>query len=204
MYINVDVEELNKMLSFLSSGRVGNWKRYAPSSRDIDILFKNHYADEFLEYFYDSEPDYDEETHNMYLDYCTIRGKNELVTGVDFYEICLKSDKDRYSEKDHILKELKSAYHTIVKQRDAYNKKRIRFNNWVELHECGNWDSTQEEVDSLGKITLTDMKKSPLHKHDRFWIFKDKDNWDILIYYYGRDYIQCDYAWVMKKRKKLW
>lgn len=45
------------------------FRRLKPSNRFIDWLFRHYYVHEHTEHFYDSEPDFDDEEFNMYLDY---------------------------------------------------------------------------------------------------------------------------------------
>ena len=39
------------------------------SNKSIDRLFNHYYIEELCEIFYDSEPDFDDEEFNMYMDY---------------------------------------------------------------------------------------------------------------------------------------
>ncbi len=204
MYINIDFAELHKFLTMLdnSCSRDRHWEQFNPSSSDIDILFANNYCEGFYEHFYDSEADYDDEEFLMYMDYCCTHKTDESVTGRGFYEAMLacsgEEECDRYSKNKHTHSEYRQAYNKVRKQMREFNSKRIRFNNWVEINEKGNFKATQQEVDSLAKAVMYEVKKSSVHKRNRFWIIRKEDG-SVLIYYYGRDYMEVDYVWVFKR-----
>ncbi len=211
MYINVDTQEIANELWRISLDfkydHHNGWTRYAPTNAEIDILFKDYKCLWFIENFYDNEPDYNEEEFLMYMDY--VRRNHilgERLTGTGFFEaILMQGDKERqtkghYAKQEHTEEEEEAAFDKKRKLRKDFEKKRIYFNNWVEMHEEGNWEPTQEAVENIAKISMQEVKKSPVHKRDRFWILKQDDK--IRIYYYGRDYLEVDYIWSFEKSKK--
>ena len=201
MYINIDYEQLFEMLRWLDAtdNRKNPWKRFAPANSDIDKLFKDYECVEFLENFYDSEPDYDDEEYNMFLDYCSANKTKDSMAGCALYRILI-NEGECFSKKPHSPFDYKMAWVHVRKQQKEYEKKRIVFCNWTEPHMEGNWGATQESVDDLAKSMMYQIKKSPIHKRDRFWIHTEPNN-QICIYYYGRDYLECDYVWLMQKRE---
>ena len=223
-YINLDMELLFKELTFcnFSNNRTLSWKRYKPNTKTIDKLFKEYKCNEFIENFYDSEPDYDDEEFKMYMDYIAKHKTNDAVTGVGIFEALVymndedRKKKKRFSEKEHTAKEIKVAYEKIRKQQQDYEEKRIRFNNWQEPHFEGNWGVTQDKVDSIAKKQLKEILKGAISITDRLWILeipkeavpKNMKDWNgvinsdcIEIYYYGRDWLGIDYCWSMQRRK---
>ncbi len=221
-YINIDFELLYAELQFCGyiADCRNNWKRYKPTIKDIDNLYKHYKCLEFMENFYDSEPDYDDEEFKMYMDYIVKYKTDDDVTSAGLFNALLyMNDKEklktkRFSEKKHSDAELKEAYKHIIKLQKEYNPRRIAFNNWQEPHFAGNWGVTQEQVDILAKKTLKAVKQAKVENRDRLWIidipFKElpKNFWswsekitsDLrIIVYYGRDYLGVDYVWIMEK-----
>ena len=219
-YINIDFEEMFDFMNFLSFSYVKEldnprflpkWEKYDPSNNDIDILFKEYYTDQFLEYFYDTEPDYDECAFTRYMAYKDVLENKSNLPAKDVVKQVInkyKDDEDKNYLKGCTFKDLKRAYDVIIKQKNEYNKTRIKINNWIELNQNGNWHDNQEAVDAQSKAVLSEIKQNSINKKNRFWILtKNSENKDvsalddeIMIYYYGRDYNYCDFAWVLKKR----
>ena len=172
------------------------------TNKDIKSLFNNFTVDEWLEYFYDSEPDYDEEEFKMHMDYLYQNQEIE-PSGTSFFYTCLnldnihdKQENFRFSEKEHTLEELKQAHEKIEKERKNFENIRLNFNNWVELHHNGNWGATQEEVQEYGKEMALALAKK--HRKNR-WAKAENDK-NVYIYFYGRDLkLKCDYLFVFNK-----
>ena len=223
-YINLDMELLFQQLTFcnFSNNRALSWKRYQPTRRIIDKLFQDYFCVEFMENFYDSEPDYDDEEFKMYMDYVVKHKTDDEVTGTGFYEAIVymndddRKKKKRFSEKDHTAKEIKAAYEKIKRQQQEYDEKRIQFNNWQEPYFEGNWGLTQKKVDSIAKKQLKEILIGEIPTTNRFWILEipkedvpkgmkcwnKKINSDCIeIYYYGRDWLGVDYCWSMQRRE---
>ena len=206
MYINIDFQELTKTLRWLDStdNRQNTWQQFSPSTTDIDKLFKKYTCTEFLENFYDSEPDYNcsNEEFHMYMDYIVQQKTEDDVTGRGFYEALKATANEpvqKFSKENHTLREYKKAYNKIHKQIQEYNSKRIKFCNWVEVHAEWNWDGNQDSVDRLAKEQMLKIKSAPVHKRNRFWIHETKN--EITIYYYGRDWLYVDYVWSFEKKE---
>ena len=206
-YINVDFQEIAKELRWLdaSSDRRNAWERFSPSNADIDKLFKKYKCVEFTENFFDSEPGYDNaEEFLMYMDYITLQGANDAVTGTGFYEAVkavADTSRQKFSTEDHTLREYRKAYNKIHKQIQDYNRERIKSCNWIEVHAEWNWDGDQEVVDRLAKEEMAMIKSAPVHKRDRLWIRKEEEENEIKVYYYGRDWLYVDYVWSFVPRK---
>ena len=81
------------------------FRRLKPSNKFIDWLFRHYFVREFTEHFYDSEPDYDEEEFNMYMDYLYIHEQIEPF-GTSFFNTILNLKKSR--KRKRILGILKS------------------------------------------------------------------------------------------------
>lgn len=58
---------------------------------------------------------------------------------------------------------------------------------------------TQSSVDKIAKRIMKSIKRAPVSYNNRLFISK-KDDY-IYIYYFGRDYNQVDYWWVMQQKK---
>ena len=144
----------------------------------------NHYdCIEMCENFYDSEPDYDDETHNMYMDYLKDQDCNFT-----------------FSEEPHTEEELKEAYYTILKQQEEYEPRRMEFCNWQEPWHKGNWGMSQEYVNCVAIEQLKLLRKNMFSNKDRLYIAYKDDK--IRIYWYGRDIDYVDYWFIFKRRDK--
>lgn len=154
------------------------------SNKFIDWIFRHYYIHEMCENFYDSEPIFDEEEFNMYMDY---QNKHQLK---DF----------SFSKKLHTNQELKTAYDKIVRMYKEYEDTRLKFCCWQEPYFKGNWGMSQIQVDSFGKSVLKNIRKFPQSIKDRIYIAKKEDQ--IRIYFYGRDFWKKDYWFIFLKRKK--
>lgn len=85
-----------------------------------------------------------------------------------------------------------------TKLKEEHEPHRIEFCNWIELHFEGNWDVSQFAVDSVARNSLKYVRKTNVKKDGRLWIAYEDDY--IFIYWYGRDFMEVDYWWVMKRR----
>lgn len=173
------------------------------SNKFIDRLFNHYYLEELCENFYDSEPDFDDEEFNMYMDY----QNSYQLTGLTFWnlvsnmeEIEEKKENFKYSKQPHTQKELKAAYDKVVQMYKDYEQTRIKFNNWIEPYFKGNWDMSQEYVDSFGRSVLKHIRNFPKSIKNRLYFAKNDDQ--IIIYFYGRDFLEVDYWFIFRKRKK--
>lgn len=153
------------------------------SNRFIYWLFNNYYVLEYTEHYYDSEPHFEGEEFNMYMDY---RYPEDLKSGF------------RYSKEEHTREELECAYNNIVKQKREYEPRRVEFCNWIEVHCEGNWGASQKQVDEISRCCIEEVGESPTSYDGRLFIAKKED--EIHIYYYGRDFAMVDYWWIFKKR----
>lgn len=180
------------------------FRQLKPSNRFINWLFRHYFVREFTEHFYDSEPDYDEEEFNMYMDYLYMHkqikpfGTSLLKTILNIDEIKEKQDDFRYSQNPHSIEELETAYKNILKQREEYKEYKLVFNNWIEPYFDGNWGMTQSYVDDIARRTINSIKRTAISYNGRLFI-SEKDDF-IYIYYYGRDYKEVDYWWVMQRK----
>ncbi len=184
-------------------GRGFNYAYKKLSKRFIEKLFNHWYIHELCENFYDSEPDFDEEEFNMYMDY---QNFHEL-TGLTFWklvtnmeEIKEKKEKLKYSKQLHTKEELKAAHDKVVQLYKDYEQKRINFNNWQEPYFKGNWDMSQEYVDSYGREILNRIRNFPRTIKDRLYFSESDDQ--IRIYFYSRDFWKVDYWFIFRKRKR--
>jgi hypothetical protein len=183
------------------------FRKLKPSNRFIDKLFNHYYVVEHTEHFYDSEPEYDDEEFNMYMDYDYIHHRIDPVSGTAFPNTILNSEEIvkeqegfRFSKEEHTMEELKQAYDKITQQRKDYESHRIEFNNWVEPYSEGIWRMFQKDVDKISREHLEDTKKCSASYNGRLYIAEDEDS--IFIYYYGRDFAMVDYWWIFKRRRR--
>lgn len=183
------------------------FRKLKPSNRFIDKLFNHYYVVEHTEHFYDSEPEYDDEEFNMYMDYDYIHHRIDPVSGTAFFNTILNSEEIvkeqenfRFSKEEHTMEELKQAYDKIIQQRKDYESHRIEFNNWIEPYSEGIWRMFQKDVDKISREHLEDTKKCSASYNGRLYIAEDEDS--IFIYYYGRDFAMVDYWWIFKRRRR--
>lgn len=181
------------------------FRRLKPSNRFIDWLFRHYYVHEHTEHFYDSEPDFDDEEFNMYLDYEFIHKRINPNSGTAVFKTILhmddiaeKKEDFRYSEEEHTFEELEQAYKKITKQIEEYKSHKIEFNNWIEPYFKGNWGMSQITVDRIARRHLESTKKCSVSYNGRLFITEKEDS--IFIYYYGRDFAELDYWWIFKKK----
>lgn len=173
------------------------------SNKSIDRLFNHYYIEELCENFYDSEPDFDDEEFNMYMDYQNLY----QLTGLTFWnlvsnmeEIKEKKENFKYSKQPHTQEELKAAYDKVIQMYKDYELTRIKFNNWQEPYFKGNWDMSQKYVDLFGRDTLRSIRNFPKSIKNRLFIAYKDDQ--IRIYFYCRDFWKVDYWFIFKKRKR--
>ena len=90
------------------------FRKLKPSNRFIDKLFNNYYVTEHTEHFYDSEPKYNDEEFNMYMDYDYIHHRIDPISDTAFFNTILNSEKIakeqedfRFSKEEHTMEELK-------------------------------------------------------------------------------------------------
>lgn len=168
----------------------------------INSLFDNYLIKEWVEYFYDSEPDYDDEEFKMHMDYLyqnkqiETSGTSIFYTFYNLNDIQDKKEDFKFSENEYTLDELKNAHLKIEQQRQDYENVRLTFNNWIELHTKGNWEATQEQVKEYGLNKALTLYK--VYKKDR-WAIAENDI-EICLFFYGRDVKpKCDYLFCFKK-----
>jgi hypothetical protein len=204
--INIRQDLIQKELERGCTNRL-TFRKLKPSNRFIDKLFNHYYVVEHTEHFYDSEPEYDDEEFNMYMDYDYIHHRIDPVSGTAFFNTILNSEEIvkeqegfRFSKEEHTMEELKQAYDKITQQRKDYESHRIEFNNWIEPYSEGIWRMFQKDVDKISREHLEDTKKCSASYNGRLYIAEDEDS--IFIYYYGRDFAMVDYWWIFKRRRR--
>ena len=202
--INIRQDLIQKELERGCTNRL-TFRKLKPSNRFIDKLFNHYYVVEHTEHFYDSEPEYDDEEFNMYMDYDYIHHRIDPVSGTAFFNTILNSEEIvkeqegfRFSKEEHTMEELKQAYDKITQQRKDYESHRIEFNNWIEPYSEGIWRMFQKDVDKISREHLEDTKKCSASYNGRLYIAEDS----IFIYYYGRDFAMVDYWWIFKRRRR--
>lgn len=173
------------------------------SNRYLDWLFRHYYIQELCENFYDSEPEFDKEEFNMYMDYQSY-GKMSclafwnVVSNLD--EIEKEKSNFKYSKNNHTVEELKNAYDKVTQMYKDYEKTRIERLTWQEPYFEGNWGYTQNNVDLYGQFCLKRIKNFPRSIKDRLYVSEDKN--EIRIYFYGRDIWEKDYWFIFKRKNK--
>lgn len=202
--INIRQDLIHKELSGVCMGGL-HFQKLKPSNRFVDWLFRHYYVQEHTEHFYDSEPDFDEEEFNMYLDYEFIHKRIPISSKTALFKTILKmeditkrKENFHYSKEKHTIQELESAYNKITNQIKNYNLHKIEFNNWIEVYTKGNWGMSQKYVDNISRKHLKGIKKCGVSYNGRLFVAEKEDL--IFIYYYGRDYAECDYWWIFKKK----
>ncbi len=81
-----------------------------------------------------------------------------------------------------------------------YETARIHFNNWQEPYFKGNGGMSQRDIDVYGRSVLKGIRNFPKPIKGRLYIAK-KEN-QIRIYFYGRDFLEKDYWFIFRKRKR--
>lgn len=183
------------------------FRKLKPSNRFIDKLFNHYYVVEHTEHFYDSEPRYNSEEFNMYMDYDYIHHRINPISGtalfntiLNYEEMAKEQEGFRFSKEEHTMEELKQAYDKITQQRKDYESHRIEFNNWIEPYFKGNWGISQKRVDKISRKHLEYTKKCGVSYNGRLYIAEDGDS--IFIYYYGRDFALVDYWWIFNRKER--
>ena len=173
--------------------------------KKVSVEKRNEFACEAaVEKFYDSEPDFDDEEYNMYLDY-----QNKFrITGRSFWELVTNMDENgdiankKFSKQEHTPEEYKRAYEKVTQMYEAYEERRMNFNNWQELYEEGNWDMSQNYVDRFARSVLNRVRKSAYSKAGRIYYAEDKQEGLISIYICLRDIKSADYFLNFRKKPK--
>lgn len=173
------------------------------SKKYLDWLFRHYYVREIVENFYDSEPDFDEEEFNMYMDYPSCEKLSclaiwNIVSNID--EIAKQKSNFKYSKEYHTIDELKNAYNKVNQMYKDYEKIRIEKLTWQEPYFEGNWGMTQRKVDSFGRYFINKIRKYPKSIKDRLYVSEEKN--EIQIYFYGRDVCEKDYWFTFERKNK--
>lgn len=173
------------------------------SKKYLDWLFRHYYVREIVENFYDSEPDFDEEEFNMYMDYPSCEKLSclaiwNIVSNID--EIAKQKSNFKYSKEYHTIDELKNAYNKVNQMYKDYEKIRIEKLTWQEPYFEGNWGMTQRKVDSFGIYFINKIRKYPKSIKDRLYVSEEKN--EIQIYFYGRDVWEKDYWFTFERKNK--
>ena len=183
------------------------YRKLKPSNRFINKLFNHYYVVEHTEHFYDSEPEYDDEEFNMYMDYDYIHHRINPASGTALFNTILNSEEIakeqgnfRFSEEEYTMEELKQAYDKITQQRKDYESRRIEFNNWIEVYSDGIWGMSQKDVDKISREHLKSIKRCGVSYNGRLYIAEKEDS--IFIYFYGRDFALVDYWWIFKRNDR--
>ncbi|MDE6015834.1 MAG: hypothetical protein K2H41_09090 [Acetatifactor sp.] len=81
-----------------------------------------------------------------------------------------------------------------------YETARINFNNWQEPYFKGNGGMSQRYIDSYGRSILKRIRNFPKSIKDRLYVAQKEDQ--IRIYFYGRDFLERDYWFIFRNRKR--
>lgn len=173
------------------------------SKKYLDWLFRHYYVREIVENFYDSEPDFDEEEFNMYMDYPSCEKLSclaiwNIVSNID--EIAKQKSNFKYSKEYHTIDELKNAYNKVNQMYKDYEKIRIEKLTLQEPYFEGNCGMTQRKVDSFGRYFINKIRKYPKSIKDRLYVSEEKN--EIQIYFYGRDVWEKDYWFTFERKNK--
>ena len=174
-----------------------NHKPLKLSNKFIDKLFNHYYCHEMCENFYDSEAEVDSYISDMaYMyNYCT----EEDINNDDKY-FTKKYIKEEYN-KEYTREEAKRCAIENKRLYDEYNKseRKIKFNNWQDPYGEGIWGMSQKMVDDLARETLKKtIKRCGLSLKDR--LYYAKDDKQIRIYFYGRDFMEMDYLFIFMRK----
>lgn len=200
----ISVEKRNEFAREAFNRRNQIPKKLKLSKRFLEKLFRHYVCASAVEKFYDSEPDFDDEEYNMYLDY-----QNKFrITGRSFWELVANMDENgviannKFSKQEHTPEEYKCAYEKVTQMYEAYEERRMNFNNWQELYEKGNWGMTQNHVDKFAGSVLNKVRKSTYSKTGRIYYAEDKTEGLITIYICLRDIKNIDYFFDFRKKPK--
>ncbi len=204
LHKKVSVEKRNEFACEAFNRRNEIPKKLKLSKRYIEKLLRHYFCESAVEKFYDSEPDFDDEEYNMYLDY-----QNKFrITGRSFWELVTNMDENgdiankKFSKQEHTPEEYKRAYEKVTQMYEAYEERRMNFNNWQELYEKGNWDMSQNYVDRFARSVLNRVRKSAYSKAGRIYYAEDKQEGLISIYICLRDIKSVDYFFDFRKKPK--
>ena len=172
------------------------------SNRFLDWLFRHYECMELCENFYDSEPHFEDEEYNMYLDY---KKGSQMLTGKSIFCLMTAMDEEgkidenhSFCKEEHTIEELAQAYQRVKQAYQDYEMERISKCSWQEPYFKGNYGYSQKFVDDFAREMLMKTKRFPRTIKDRLFIARKGD--EIRIYFYGRDYWEVDY-WFIFKRK---
>lgn len=200
----VSVEKRNEFAREAFKRRNEIPKKLKLSKRFLEKLLRHYFCESAVEKFYDSEPDFDDEEYNMYLDY-----QNKFrITGRSFWELITNMDENgaiannKFSKEEHTPEECKRAYEKVKQMYEAYEERRMNFNNWQELYEKGNWGMTQNYVDKFAGSVLNRVRNSAYSKAGRIYYTEDRQEGLMTIYVCLRDIKSVDYFFDFRKKPK--
>lgn len=81
---------------------------------------------------------------------------------------------------------------------DDEDEDRLTFLTWIEPYGDGIWYMSQADADKAARDALYAVRSTNVKKDGRLWIAHEDDY--IFIYWYGRDFMEMDYWWVMQRR----
>lgn len=127
LHKKVSVEKRNEFACEAFNRRNEIPKKLKLSKRYIEKLLRHYFCEAAVEKFYDSEPDFDDEEYNMYLDY-----QNKFrITGRSFWELVTNMDENgdiankKFSKQEHTPEEYKRAYEKVTQMYEAYEERRM-------------------------------------------------------------------------------
>ena len=151
------------------------------SKKFLNWLFHHYEIEEVCEDFYDTCPKMDD---NLYIPYFLYEyGSNSI-----------------YSDKEYRMEEMTSAHKAVHTIYEEYELNRIKYCKWQEPYFKGNWGMSQYDVEQVAIGILKEIRVFPRIIKERLYVGQENDY--IVIYFYGRDYLQRDYWLTFKKRKK--
>ena len=125
LHKKVSVEKRNEFACEAFNRRNEIPKKLKLSKRYIEKLLRHYFCESAVEKFYDSEPDFDDEEYNMYLDY-----QNKFrITGRSFWELVTNMDENgdiankKFSKQEHTPEEYKHAYEKVTQMYEAYEER---------------------------------------------------------------------------------
>lgn len=193
--INIRKDLIEKELEY---NKDFTYKPVKLTNRFVDKLFRHYYVHECCENLYDSEPDIEDETFNMYLDF---KDSISFTPNTIWKTIAKGYDENfKYSEEEHTREELKAAYLKVMDEYQKYEPYRIQKLTWQEPYFKGNWGISQKSVDGISRCFIEDFKKIPVKKDGRVFMARENDRLDI--YIYARDVMKVDYWFIFKKRNR--
>ena len=160
------------------------FKPLNPTNSFIEKLYNHYYTEEFLENYFDSEPEIKDEKLKQ----------NHMIYDLGY-------NKNSWTEAETI--KYKAAYDEVERIKKEFSEhEKLEKLCWCEVYGEGIWHMSQKKVDEVSYKRLRWVKRNTVSYKDRIYYAKTENR--ILIYYYGRDrddIANCDFWWTFYRKE---